>query len=89
MRNHMKSKHEKGGFECNICQKSFATGYYLKRHMKAVHEKINPSKAKCELCFKVLSSRSNMTAHIKSVHKQWKIVQYNFFYLKKYNPDIE
>ena len=62
---HIKSAHEKA-FDCQTCNKSCSTAYYLREHIKAVHE---GRKVKCDYCEETFAFKSNKNDHIRRRHK--------------------
>ena len=57
-------------YKCDQCQKSFAQGSTLKRHINFVHEKLK--KYKCEQCSKPFSLRQTLKFHVDVVHEKLK-----------------
>ena len=65
------SNQEEQILSCNTCK--FETKYslwYLKRHVKAVHDKIKDNV--CEKCNYATSTKSELNKHIKVVHDKIK-----------------
>ena len=52
---------------CNLCDKSFTTRNYLKKHIKIIHDGIK--KWKCEYCPKAFSERNNLRRHVERLHE--------------------
>ena len=55
------------GHKCKICDKSFFTGKYLKKHIKIVHK--GHKDHKCDSCGKAFSQAGDLNTHIHTVHK--------------------
>ena len=55
---------------CYLCGKSFCNNYWLKHHVKIIHEKRKDYK--CEKCEKLFSDKNNLKAHVKMVHENIK-----------------
>ena len=64
-------------FICHICKKHYSIHFYLKQHLKKVHEKKkkhnfhqNQNDYKCEECGKSFSSSHNLKRHIHTIHDE-------------------
>ena len=55
----------KPGYECEICDRTFASKHHLTNHKFAVHE----DRFRCHLCQKLLSSKAYLKKHIATVHE--------------------
>ena len=55
---------------CQICNKSFSTKTYLKRHVTTVHDEVKEHK--CEICSKTFGKNSELQFHVKTVHNSIK-----------------
>ncbi|CAO1402578.1 unnamed protein product [Diamesa hyperborea] len=57
-------------FSCDICHRVFKLKYYLSRHIRVVHLKLNMPKKKynCELCDKSYVKNTYLKLHIDSKH---------------------
>ena len=55
-------------FNCNICEKTYATKQHLQGHIKTVHE--NCLDFKCPHCGKMVGSHTKLNSHIWATHSQ-------------------
>ena len=55
--------------ECNQCERRFANIYYLKAHIKKVHEGEEIDTFTCDKCGKILNSKSGYLNHMKYTHE--------------------
>ena len=53
---------------CDSCGKFFGSNQNLKRHVNAIHEKLQPFK--CDTCGLQFSLKANLSRHIRNIHKQ-------------------
>ncbi|RXG68523.1 Zinc finger Y-chromosomal protein [Armadillidium vulgare] len=66
LRRHIRFKHTKERpFQCSICNKSFATKYDLRSHVR-IHTGEKPYK--CFYCSQTFAQSSNRSTHMKSKH---------------------
>merc|ERR1712179_231150 len=56
-------------YKCNLCQKGFVRGSYLKTHIESVHEN---KKYKCKLCLKEFLWAKCLKIHIETIHEKTK-----------------
>lgn len=62
------TKRHGGGAEvlsCAQCEKKYAYKRSLQRHMKTLHDQLNPPAFDCELCQKTFKYKSSLTRHFK------------------------
>ena len=57
-------------FKCNICEKTFATGTTLKRHVEALHQE-RRTKFQCWYCNKVYARKENAVKHTQMIHNDF------------------
>ena len=62
-------------FECDKCNKEFNRNGNLKRHIKAIHDKIKDFE--CDKCNKSFSQNGHLQQHIKLIHDKIKDIHCN------------
>ena len=70
---HIKMRHEKPGFECEICGEKFNKNFCLQRHKK-VHDKNRPKPLKCKRCDFATDIPPSYNTHQKFHENQDKIL---------------
>ena len=68
LRQHEKSHSWKRTYQCPKCPKIFGNSSNRDKHIRAIHEKIQPYK--CTICDRSLSDPSNLKKHIRSHTKE-------------------
>ena len=53
-------------YQCEQCPKTFMVKYYLKNHVRMVHDKIRPHK--CDICQQEFGYKRDLVSHKKSHH---------------------
>ena len=56
---------------CRLCNKTFASPNYLKKHVETVHEKRKDYQ--CNICHRGFTQGSNLKVHIKTIHQKLKL----------------
>ena len=93
LKKHNENFHEKEGYQCEICEKTFPLKYRLKTHIKLVHEELRPFN--CELCGKTYKRKQQLGFHVKREHEHVKIKsrkkRFGTYtqYIKKIHPRSE
>merc|ERR1712129_473350 len=65
----MQYVHVNGSFICHFCSKDFKNKYYLRNHVRLVHESVEEGAIfKCTQCSKIFKNNNNLWHHKKAVH---------------------
>ena len=93
LKKHNENVHQKEGYQCEICEKTFSLNRSLKTHIKVVHEELRPFR--CELCGRTFNRKQQLVYHVKREHEHVKIKprkkRFGTFtqYIKKIHPRSE